>query len=201
MIETFLHKVFNVVANYSDRFLGALAETWPPGNSPHKVMETVRKSGLIDEALLPFTEDIMSLNVYYAPVQSSLVELGKKWIAKWSFYHAWVFTGGSIEEKQKKLYEAIQFSPIGVSVMAWRFDNEKEVYVKNPGEADTHWCVIMKMEWGKPYHVLDSYDQEVKLLAWDYDFGYAKYISINKLAAVALTFWARLAAWVSRLFS
>src|SRR3990167_3411275 len=75
MIETFMFKVFNLVVNYSDRFLGVLAETWPPGNSPHKVMETVRKSGCLDEPLLPFSEDIETLEQYYAPAAFDLIEI------------------------------------------------------------------------------------------------------------------------------
>lgn len=164
-------------ANYSERYIATLAGTTPKGNSPHKVAETIRTKGLIPDELLPFDEAVDSLEVFYQPIPDELKKEGKKWLNSWVFSHEWVFnTDTSLREKQERIYDALMLSPIGVSVQGWAEDNG--VYVKS-GD-DNHWTTIVGAEWGKGWHVLDTYYPYEKFLSWDYDFGYAKRYNVEK---------------------
>ena len=67
-IEMYMNKVFNEKINYSDRWLGIIAGTNPErgGNDPQTVYEAIRKYGLIPEEMLPFSEDLKTVEEYYS---------------------------------------------------------------------------------------------------------------------------------------
>lgn len=181
-IEILLAKKYGEKIDHSERYVGVLAGTSPEGNTPNKVSETIRKtSGLILESELPFDDSVKTWNEYYSPkpMESKYLFLGGDWLKKYRFKHEWVFTGGSVEEKRKKLLQALRHSPLGVSVYAWS-DNDG-VYYKPQGSQDNHWTVLYGYEQGRFWKVFDSYDATLKKLAWDYDFGFAKRFYIEKI--------------------
>jgi len=168
------------IFNFSERYVGVMAGTSPGGNTPHKVIEIIRKeSGLIDEHFLPFSEDIKTWDQYYSPdpMSRSLIIKGQLLLKHYKIGHEWVFTGGTVEEKKIALMDALQYSPIGVSVHAWKKRTGK--YWKNPGEQDNHWCTLYGYVEGKYWKVFDHYDDRFKELEIDYDFGFAKRYSIS----------------------
>jgi hypothetical protein len=68
--------------NYSDRYIAILSDTTESGNSPHKVAETIRKWGLINEYELPFDSEIDSWEKYYSPkpMTEHYTNMGKKFL-------------------------------------------------------------------------------------------------------------------------
>ena len=53
-LEFLFKRLFSETRNWSERYVGIAAGTYPPGNSPKKVIETIRKEcGLLDDELLP----------------------------------------------------------------------------------------------------------------------------------------------------
>ena len=84
----------------------------------------------------------------------------------------------SLKQKQELLKIALRHSPLGVSVYAWALDDEDGLYFKN-GE-DNHWCVCFGYEDGKYWKIFDSYDNSIKHLKWDFDFGFVKKYYIIK---------------------
>ena len=179
-IETLIKRKYNIEENFSERFLGVAAGTRPPGNSPHVVCDAIRDKGLIDERVLPFGDDIDIIDEYYSPdpLTADLLYAGKSWLDKWEFTHSWVIYP-STKNKQKELFDALKYSPIGASVLAWKQNNDG-LYTKSEGEPDNHWISVYGYEYKKAWLVFDHYDNTNKKLIWNYDFGYAKRFAINK---------------------
>ena len=177
-IEMLMNKVFGFEPNFSDRYTGTMAGTFPPGNTPHKVIENIRKvAGLIDEELMPFDKELKSVEEYY---DNGLADKhwskGLGWLKKYTIKHKWVFRGGT--NNQERLKRALTISPLGVSVLAWQERNG--LYYKEEGQQDTHWTVLYGYVEGKYWKIFDSYDNTHKKLEWNYPFGYAKLYVIKK---------------------
>ena len=183
-LEILFLKLFVERKNFSERYVGIMAGTKPYGNSPHVVIETIRKvSGVIDDSMLPFDEAIDNVEEYFSPSPMSFEYLneGKKLLDRYSIGHEWVFTGGDLAHKQGQLKEALKYSPVGISVYAWNLGDD-DIYVKPAGKNDNHWTVLYGYEEGKYWKIFDSYDHTHKKLAWDFDFGQAKRYHIEKKA-------------------
>ena len=164
-----------IVRNDSERALSIISENSPTGNSPNITAEALRKGGLIAEERLPFTDDIRSWQEYMTPnpLPDDLITEGKRW--GYRFKHEWVNTN------PEKLWLALPFSILGVSVMAWR--KIGEFYVKEKGEKDTHWTDIVFGKYREYWIIDDSYLADgirYKKLPWDYPFGYAKLYAVDK---------------------
>jgi len=175
-IQTLAKEQYELIWNKSDRALGIFSHTTPPGNSPHTVCETVRTQGLVDESILPWSDDLQSVDEYYSYKDSSPVECIKqaqKWLDEWDYMHEWVFKEtDSLEVKQHKIKEALQYSPLSISVFAWK-DNTN-VYYKTDFDQDNHLTEIIGYVEGQYWICCDSYEPEEKHLAWNTNFGCAK---------------------------
>lgn len=198
LVEIFLKRLFGIDKNYSERYLGIMAGTRPPGNSPHKVLDQIRASGLIDDILLPLSE-AKTIEEYYSPdpIPYSLKEQGRAWVRSYEMKHEWVLTPND-SDKPERIKRALAFSPVGVSVYAWR--NKDGLYYKPSGARDNHWCLIYGYKEGEYWKVFDSYDATHKRLTWNYDFDYAKRIRIAKRKLTPWQeFWKNIALWITRL--
>lgn len=183
ILETLHRCLFNKEENWSERFIGVLADTTPAGNSVTKVMDTIRKQGMIPEKLLPFSDDIDEWDKYYAPkpMTEQFILIAKNWLTFYSVGYEWVFTTNS-RNKISKLKDALRFSPIGVSVLAWYGPNEKGLYYK-PESGSNHWCMIYGyVEEGpiKFWKCYDHYDNTIKKLEWNFDFDFAMRCVLQK---------------------
>lgn len=185
-IQIYLKAKYGVTMNFSDRDLGIKAGTRPPGNDPHTVAEAWRKQGVAQEKTLPWTTDANTIDKYYSypseQKKNQCITEGKNFLTVYDMGHEWVWSDPniSIAEKQKLILDALQYSPVAVSVLAWRQDGD--VYVKDRGEPDNHWVVIVKGEEGKPWKILDHYSPFLKDLEWEYDFGFAKRYHLEKVS-------------------
>ena len=171
-IEVLFKRLFNLDVNYSDRFVGILAETTREGNSPHKAAETIRHNGLIDEMMLPFGSDIDIWDEYYAPVPmtANLLVQGQLWLNKYYLKHDWV----SVNPKTFK--KALEYSPLGVSVnLATQKDG---IFYKEL--EDNHWVMLYNYKDGEYWEIFDHYDNTFKKIVWDYQFSLAKRFWISK---------------------
>lgn len=172
--------------NYSDRFMGIVAGTARlKGNDPHTVAEALRHYGAVAEGVLPFNENIKNIDEFYSfkgnRDERSLRDAGIDWTWAWTFGHEWVFNG-AIGNKQEIMKEALQYSPLGVSVNAWIKGNDGK-FIKPPRSFDNHWTMIVGYEDGEYWIVNDSYlndGLQTKYLDWNYDFGCAKRYHIEK---------------------
>jgi len=186
-IETLLKRKYEEDHNYSERYTAILADTSRNGTTPTKGAEAIRKKGVIPDDLLPFRE-VSSWRDYHSPnpMFSGYLESGSKWLEKYDFKHEWVFTGGTLLEKQNKLKQALESSPLGISVYAWVQNGE--FYTKPEGVRDTHWTMMYGYVDGAYWKIYDSYDDTHKKLVWDFNFGYAKRYTIEKKESLALKY-------------
>lgn len=175
-VELLLYKLTGKRLNYSDRWVGIIAGTQAPGNDPHKVAEAIRKYGLIPEEMLPFADDIKTIDEYYSfkgADKEACYRAGREWLATYEFKHEWTFTPGQpILEQLNNMKLALKGSPQCVAVYAWA-STEKDVYYKNGQE--NHWTTIYNIE--DYMKVFDSYKPFKKDL--EHNLLYCKRYSIT----------------------
>lgn len=182
----------------SDRYTGVLAGSDGGGNTPHRVLETIREvSGVIPEEVLPFDESIRSHEEYFSPkpMLEEFRALGRSNLAKFRHGHEWVFNsrilpGLSVEEtiaeKQRLLLEALRRGPVVASVYAWKKKGRR--YTKNPKQVDNHLILIVKGSPEEGWTIFDQYDVKegdgrsfFKVLEWDYNFDCAKVLYLSRI--------------------
>lgn len=163
--------------NYSERFTAITGGQKRYGADPHTILESMRKNGVVPEELLPFTDEITSWGEY-TDLPDGLEDIAERWLQTHEIKHEYVYLPNPNippSTRQNLLLDALQRSPVGVSVYAWVKDGD--FYVKPDNVRDTHWCVLVD---AKPndhvphWVVFDSYKPFVKKLAWDFRFDIAK---------------------------
>lgn len=180
-ILEFLHlKIYGEQINSSDRYLGIMAGTKPPGNDPHTVVQAIRHDGLVPEEYLPFSTNIKTVEEYYSFLygdETRCTVEGQRFLQRYQVGHEWVWTGIiAKEERTAKMKEALQYSPLGVSVSAWY--QEDGVYV-DKGKLNNHWCVCYG--WNdEGWKIFDSYDSSLKTLSYDHKIQFCKRYSLTK---------------------
>lgn len=172
IIETLINRITSERQNYSDRFVGIVAGTRPPGNTPHAVAEAIRKNRLISEEMLPFSDDIRTVEEYYSFKGADEQECKNKALAfPYELNHYWLWTGDQTKEQRTaKIREALKYSPLGISVSAWT--KKGNVYVDN-GVQNNHWTMLYG-EDKNGWKVFDSYDNTHKILSFDHNIQFAK---------------------------
>lgn len=156
-----LHKrKFGSEKNFSDRYIAVASGTTRRGNSIRAVIETARKiSGMIAEELYPF--EGKSWAEYHKELPKRLWDIGRRWLQKFAIGYEWV------KPNEKDIIEALEYSPLGVSVYAWAKKGKK--YYK--AGRDNHFTVLVGYEYGKHWIVFDSYTDKgsfIKKLEWNY---------------------------------
>lgn len=185
--------------NYSERFISQLSGTTKFGNTPNKVAQTIRDFGLIADELLPFSDDISSweeFNSFKGSDRNTCIREGKRWLGDWNFGYDWVYTGNvMIEQKYKKLREALKYSPIGVSVYAWISD-DSGTYIRPTDDPDNHWTTLVYIDDKNRAYVYDTYPPYLKVLEPFYDFGYAMRYSVSKTVDKPKSFWQKVLEYI-----
>lgn len=202
-IEQYELAAFGELNNYSDRWLGIVAGTKPPGNDPQTVYEAIRKFGLIPDERLPFSDEIKTVEEYYSfgnmtkdQIEACYAE-GRIWLSKKNFKHEWVFDRDQpVEEKVNNMKIALKYSPLAIAVYAWSL-NEKGIYVRLG--KDTHWTSLPSYK--EFMDVFDSYEPIEKTV--DQEIFYCKRIHMErKTEPIAIakkkSLWQRFLNWFFR---
>jgi len=172
-IETLIKRMEAVEPNYSERFTYILAGVREPGADPHKIAEIIRNDGLIDHELLPNNTSTYEEFIKPSPMTKELVDEGEKWLNKYDFKHEWVFTNNPDKQTRLTLLkEALQYSPVCLSVTAWSSDANGLYYAYN-NAPNNHWVMCYGIE-GESLLVFDTYDQSKKKLHPDHPIMMAK---------------------------
>lgn len=173
--ETLERKIKNSQPNYSERFPYIIADAQPPeGNDPHKVAETIRKNGLVNQAVLPMTDTLEEF-MRPKPMTAELRALGEQYLNVFDFKHEWIFTNNPAKaDRIALLREALQYSPVAISVTAWM--RQGDLYIDR-GQPNTHWVMCFRLEEvdGEICPVIfDSYEPRIKRLHPDHRIFMAK---------------------------
>lgn len=176
-IETLLKFITKEDYNYSERFNAYFSDWTPQGGNPHNVYQSLRHDGAVEEAVLPFNESITQDAYIVGKMPKTLIRRGYEWLEDWNLKHDWLFTSKE-KNKHNLIQRGLGFCPIAVSVLAWK--SKDGIYVKEKGEQDNHWCLLYKINKDDTYQVFDTYDSTHKTLAKDYDFQFAKRITLRK---------------------
>lgn len=168
--------------NSSERYSGVLTGTSRSGNSPHTVIEIIRKSaGVVPDAVLPFSDNIITWDQYYSPnpMDVPTLTLGASILDKFTIGHEWVFNEDGTNDKTLRLKNALQYGPVCVSVYAWRV-NPDGFFYKLPTDIDQHWVQVLDFKEGEYWLIFDHYDAFEKKLVWDYPFESAKVYYLDR---------------------
>lgn len=165
---------------YTERYLGVLANITQRGGSPHEVMEQWRKNGNLLYHELPF-ENVHSFEEFNSPkpMTNDLLTKGREWLQEWKFGHEWL-QPGIVGGMAGAIKEALKYSPVGVGVYAW-VDNGDGIYYKPSWAVDNHWVMCYGYVEGKYWKIFDHYDNVKKKVAWDYPWAFAKKITLVKI--------------------
>lgn len=175
-IEILMRRQF-LPDNYSERYSYIKAGITPPGADPHTTLESLRKTGLIDEEILPWTPDLATLEEYASFKNANESECDKKaqeWLNTYELKHEWV------PNNKESMMSALRYSPLGVGVYAWQI-NSKGLYFTPEGQQANHWCLVIGYVEGEYWLVQDSYMQDgsqIKRLEWDFPFPFVKRYSL-----------------------
>src|SRR3990167_10950816 len=157
-IEKLMLVKYGLKVNYSDRFLGVIAETGKKvGNDPHTVCEAICKYGLIPEEMFPFSDDLKSYEEYYSfkgADEEACYVAGKKWLEQYDFFHEWVFRFTAPDDEKKNNLKVVgKYCPTPISVYAWAKD-KRNIYVGLG--AQNH--LTLAVSFQDFIRVFDSYD-------------------------------------------
>lgn len=188
--EAYMRRKYNFNVNWSDRYLGERAGTRGAGNSPHTVVESQRTyAGMVPEEVLPFSDRIQSQEDYFSGVEFRHKLMGLHWLNEWEVQHEWVLNGTETNW-QDQIYDALQYSPIGIAVQAWSRNGDRYVRTGH----DTHWCVLVGAKKKDHWLIYDSYAPFFKELDWDFKFFRAKRYRIIPREDFSTKFYVRAVA-------
>lgn len=177
-IETYLRGVFNVNFDCSERYPYINAHIRPPGADPVTVLQVQRKYGQIAESRLPVTDTFEEF-IKPDPMTADLIAEGKAFAYELKYEQLWEYGANiSNEEKRKRINECLAYSPIVVSVSAWK--ERGGVYIDN-GISNNHLTMIGR-ETPQGFEVFDSYadnaGEATKILSLDHNIEFAARIML-----------------------
>lgn len=198
VIETLQKFIDKSDHNYSERYNYNIMEINPPGGDIQDVCESIRKYGLVNEAILD-TPNTYEEFITPRPMTEEYLDVGSKWLKNWQFNHEWVFDmNASMDVKISAMKKALEYSPLGVSVTAWY--EEDGIYI-DKGEPNNHWCECYgyyESNGQTFWKIFDSYDNSLKILHPNHHILVAKKIQLKRLEKVSLC--NRLKKWYNSLY-
>lgn len=188
-IENFIKLVYGVEENYSDRWVGIIAGTKAyKGNDPINVYNAIREFGLIPERMLPFNDSIKTAEEYFSfkgANQAECFKEGQKWLERNELRYELLWGAKRPENYVELIIEALKTSPVGLSVDAWR--DENNVFV-NFLPKNNHWTLGINQKDGE-VRVKDTYlddNSDIKQLAKDHNIQKAIRIWVNRRTKPAM---------------
>lgn len=174
LLEILLKKEDNKEFNLSERFVfnGLLSDG--TGGDPTQACEFISKYGVIDNEDLPTPETLKEF-MTPRPLTKDLLKKAKKFPYKISYNKS------VLQDyiQQQFIKDKLKLSPVGVTLFAWKQDNNGLYYRPEGANYNNHYCVIFK-ETDDFYSVLDTYDQSIKNVRKDMVFGLMITMSITK---------------------
>lgn len=159
-LELLRRKQFQYDQDLSDRFIAKTSNTDPArGNTPKNVAEAIRKYFTVFEQEWG-TKDALTVDEFYKDIPQNLKTLAAGRGAEWEIGYELV------TNTKLRMREALQYSPLGLSVPAW-FEKDGEYY-RPKNQLDTHWVCCIYMDEKDRLYILDSYEPYIKVMRADF---------------------------------
>lgn len=167
-LEIFLKKLYGEELNFSDRFLAGMIPVKPySGTNYSAFWDAVRDYGLVLEEKYPFAGTTPHEYVKRPPQE--IIDQGKNFLQYYDIEHEWIDWGGC---DPNKLYEALQFGPLHVSI------DGNAARTGKRSTAVNHSVTIYRAEKGVKWGILDHYSRQTYEVPWNFYFGSAKQATI-----------------------
>lgn len=178
-VEILIKRVMGQQFNYSDRWSAWNSGTTATGgNTPQRVAETLRKTGVPFQGKWDFTPDIDTPEKFYQNPPVKLFDDAKKDFS-FSFSHEYV------PSSKEMMLQALKLSPLGIAVSAWNVENG--IYI-SAGMPNNHWVCCYGFDKEKDaFKVFDSYDGSRKL--YKGDISVVKRYSVDKVVDCNTRLW------------
>src|SRR3990167_7729891 len=178
---------FGKTQEYAERYNYNLVKIVPPGADPHDAAESFRSDGVVPYDLLPITS---TLEEYASPRPMPAKYISQGIAHPQELRHQWLWNRPIDKETRTSLIrEYLQYSPLAISVTAWKLENG--VYVDN-GQSNTHW--VMLYGWNnKGWLIFDSYFPHRKVLSFDHKIQVCKrYILVPSTRKEQLSIFSKI---------
>jgi hypothetical protein len=195
-VETLANLQYGDTTEWSKRFLAYISGTTQSGNDPMTVALTLQSKGTVPEINWPNSSTLTTWEQFYATPPQNLYTKALEFIALYDFHKEWVPTD------IPSLLAALEYSPLGVAGWAWTQDPTTGYYITPPGVQPCHWFVIIDYVENEYWVIFDSYEQDVKKVAWNYTFNEAMRYSLIKNVAntpTAQSAWSAFKEWMNKI--
>lgn len=167
-IEILQKYIWGDNVNYSDRFLAKMSGTTQNGNYTHIVADTLRNVGVVEEQDWPMVGK--TWDEYMDEIPDKVKEKANYFHEKYDVKYEFV--------RKADIVDALEYAPLQVGVYAWPKPVDG-VYSDVQGKARNHLVTLIGYEKDKHWLIFDHYENFVKKLAWDYNFGSTIKFSID----------------------
>ncbi|MBR1146668.1 hypothetical protein [Bradyrhizobium sp. AUGA SZCCT0431] len=159
-LEMLIKRKYGLTRNYSQRAMAKYTSTDKiKGSDPHKNAEILRTEGAPFESRWPSLRDIASFAEYYAPLPQFVKDAFADFRSEFELKHDTIVGG------PEAIWDALQYSPVGVSV-GWNVIDENGYWWKQGTHEDFHWTVVIGGEYGKYLLAQDSAEPLLKKIRW-----------------------------------
>lgn len=162
-LEALYKRKYRIEENFSDRFIAKMSGTTVMGNYMETVAETIRKVGLVEEAVYPWGGN--NWVEYMQDVPEDVVQRATASLGSYKVNWEWV-----LESDVESLKNALTYSPLQVTVYAWG-KKKGDIYQKT-STTPNHAVMLYGYEDGIYWKIYDHYLNEFKKVTWDFFFGH-----------------------------
>ena len=155
--------------NLSDRFINKMSGVSRRGNTMKRVLETVRKNGVVNEEDWSW-DDTFNWNEYYKNVPEDVQAKGRLWLKRYTFGYDGVWV------TKATLLEALKYSPLYVGGYAWY---KRGMYYISAGSPNHVFTIINS----KQMLAYDSYHPYIKNLDPNFKLFYVRRIYLERTDA------------------
>ena len=173
-IEILANQQFGDTRHWSARYLAWVSGTQAKGgNDPQTVLNALKQHGTVLESDWPNTSALTTLNDFYATPPQAIQEKALEFTVEYAV------DGEAVAGDVISMGQALQYSPLTVAGYAWVQDSQG-MYETPPGAQPCHDFVIYKQDVNIDNDALDSYENDLKKLEWNYQFSDVMRFSLVK---------------------
>lgn len=165
--------------NFSDRYTIVKSNTIPKfGNSVKNVAESIRKDGVVLEEDYRFKSN--TEEEFYQQIPVEVEKKSFKIPVLWEYVK---FYNKDVIKRNEKIADSLKYGPIQACVFAWG-EKKGSIYQKND-KNQNHCVTIFSAKKGEYFKVFDHYENDIKFLAWDFNFGACLMFSLDGVVNIA----------------